>query len=1524
MPGWAHSNFSGGFCGDSFWGIVQPLPLSPPFPSECFSHTVLVAVPALFLCAVLPVMYLQIKTSRAASLPWTTLQSMKWLLATLMIGDKLVLLFFILWRTFFGSQAVPVVNIAYPIVQSVAMILVLILMNESRRAGLSNPGAIFCIWLTFVVCGAPEFYAWITIGSDQNLVGQVDFIQYVCYLAFYPLLLLQLLLNCFSDPSPFCNSKHFEYTKTHPETSASFVNRQVLWWFGPLVSKASKDSLEIDNLFDLDDDLQADNLTALWETEWNKSVRDYEIRKRSQTSNSNFYTDEKTPLISSNGKGYGTGKNTKEAMKEEVPLPSIIGVLWRMFKWELIGGSVIKLFSDLIQFANPGFLSLLITFTEDPDAPFYEGLFYSGGLFISGVLRSLLLNNYFTLMFRVGTKIQSTLTTAVYNKTLKLSNSSRRQKTQGEIVNLMAIDVDRFRLITPQLQQYWSCPMQVIICMVLLWQTVGFAVFAGFLVMISLIPFNICMSLVSKKWTVQQMRLKDERIRMTNEVLSGIKVVKLYAWEPALEEVVDEIRVKEMSLVRKAGVVKTLADMLNISAPFLVALVTFATYTLSSPDNVLTPQIAFVSLTLFNQLRGPLMMAADIISQTVQVVVSNKRLKEFLVAEELSETAVDRDQDDEYYANSADMESTAFAWDRNEPPQLHDVCLKVHRGQLVAVVGTVGAGKSSLLLALLGEMEKLRGYVGVRGTVAYVPQQAWIRNGTLKDNIIMDKEFDKTAYEAVLEACALKQDLAQLANGDQTEIGEKGVNLSGGQKARVALARAVYQDRDVYLLDDPLSAVDAHVSKHIFSNVIGPDGLLAKKTRILVTHGLSYLKDTDVVAVMRGGTIAHLDTYDNLLENTDASEILQESAQKSEEVPITEESDLSEEDTEERAADADEVLSVISKTSRVSKRSRKASQGKKQRQKLIEDETSALGRVKFSIYLAYFNSMGIFQYFIPFAITLTLNSVFVMLRSLWLTDWSNDNIPGADEALAKPLGVRLGVYALIGSLEVVCLYLALTTLILGGVAASLKLHKPLLHNILRSPLSHFDVTPLGRILNRLGKDMEIVDLRLSSNFRFLAVAFMNVLQTCIIISISTPLFILVIIPIFVIYLLILRYFIPCSRQLQRLASLTRSPIYSHFGESVQGSTTIRAFGWTEMFKRQNKEKLETHVRCSYFSLISNRWLSVRLELLGSTVILATSLLAVMSRDWGTITAGAIGLSVSYSLNITFMLNLFVRQVSEVETNVVAVERIKEYTETAVEAPWRRQRSPPAGWPSKGEVDISDYSTRYRPGLDLVLKGLSVHIAAGEKVGVVGRTGAGKSSLTLALFRIIEPAGGTILLDGVDITSVGLHDLRERLTIIPQDPVLFSGTLRFNLDPTSKYSDAELWSAVEMASLKPFVESLPFGLQHQIDESGENISVGQRQLVCLTRALLRKSRILVLDEATAAIDGHTDALIQGTIRKQFEDSTVITIAHRLNTILDYDRVLVMESGRVAEFAPPQQLLANKNSIFYSMAASAGLV
>ncbi|VDM59578.1 unnamed protein product [Angiostrongylus costaricensis] len=703
-------------------------------------------------------------------------------------------------------------------------------------------------------------------------------------------------------------------------------------------------------------------------------------------------------------------------------------------------------------------------------------------------------------------------------------------------------------------------------------------------------------------------------------------------------------------------------------------------------------------------------------------------------------------------------------------------------------------------------MEKVCGYVGRRGTFA----------------------------NFLFKACALNDDLKQLPNGDRTEIGEKGINLSGGQKARVALARAVYQDRDVYLLDDPLSAVDAHVSKHIFTNVIGPQGLLKNKT-----SGFRLLQWK---CVTHRGSITHVATYDTL-RNNDVSEVMQESPQESEDSPNSESSKISKSDDNEDELDADEVRSVVSRNSRTSRESKKKYFSKKEHGNLIEKEEIALGRVKFSVYMVYLKSMGILRYFVPFVVALVLNSVFLMARNLWLSDWSNDNIPGVDKGLAKPLGIRLVVF----------MYLALSALILGAVVASLKLHEPLLHNILRSPLSHFDVTPLGRILNRLGKDMEVVDLRLSSSFRFLAIAFMSVLQTCIIISISTPLFTLVIIPIFVIYLLVLHYFIPCSRQLQRLTAITRSPIYSHFDESIQARETYPMLILVANFR----------------------------QMVGGT----PGVIRKHCDPWKQ-SANCVANS---SFQITFMLNFFMRQLSEIETNIVAVERIKEYTETAVEAPWRCRHPPPIDWP-RGEISIYNYSARYRPGLDLVIKDVTVHIFPMEKIGLATFVFIciGKSSLALALFRIIEPASGKILVDGVDITTIGLHDLRERLTIIPQDPVLFSGTLRFNLDPTQKHTDAELWSAIEHANLKHFVQSFPLGFQHQVDECGHNISAGQRQLICLTRALMRKSRLIVLDEATASVDSQTDMLIQDTIRSQFSSSTIITIAHRLNTIFDYDR------------------------------------
>ncbi|PNF24809.1 hypothetical protein B7P43_G15136 [Cryptotermes secundus] len=494
---------------------------------------------------------------------------------------------------------------------------------------------------------------------------------------------------------------------------------------------------------------------------------------------------------------------------------------------------------------------------------------------------------------------------------------------------------------------------------------------------------------------------------------------------------------------------------------------------------------------------------------------------------------------------------------------------------------------------------------------------------------------------------------------------------------------------------------------------------------------------------------------------------------------------------------------------------------------------------------------------------------------------------------------------------------------LGCWAAARIMHIVMLRGILRAPLTFFDTTPTGRIIGRFAKDIDVMDTSMPHQISDSIYCLFEVIATLVVISYSTPIFITVIVPIGILYYFIQRFYVATSRQLKRLESVSRSPIYSHFGESITGAQTIRAYGVQQRFMQESESRVDFNQICYFPSIIANRWLAVRLEMVGNLIIFFASLFSVLGRD--TMSPGLVGLSVSYALQITQTLNWLVRMTSDVETNIVAVERIKEYGETEQEAPWDiPTNQPSSSWPEKGEVEFKDYQVRYREGLDLVLRGISFTVKGGEKVGIVGRTGAGKSSLTLGLFRIIEPAGGQILIDGVDIFKLGLHALRSRLTIIPQDPVLFSGTLRINLDPFGRYSDSDVWLALEHAHLKAFVKGLPDALEHPVSEGGENLSVGQRQLICLARALLRKTKVLILDEATAAVDLETDDLIQTTIRSEFKDCTVLTIAHRLNTIMDSNRVIVLDRGLLVEYDTPEALLQNKASVFYGMAKDAGLV
>ncbi|CAO2644872.1 ATP-binding cassette sub-family C member 3 [Lemmus lemmus] len=1031
-----------------------------------------------------------------------------------------------------------------------------------------------------------------------------------------------------------------------------------------------------------------------------------------------------------------------------------------------------------------------------------------------------------------------------------------------------------------------------------------------------------------------------------NEILSGIKVLKLYAWEPSFLEQVEGIRQGELHLLRKGAYLQAISTFIWVCTPFLVTLITLGVYVCVDESNVLDAEKAFVSLSLFNILKIPLNMLPQLISGLTQASVSLKRIQDFLNQDELDPQCVERKTISPGYAIT--VHDGTFTWAQDLPPALHSLNIQIPKGSLVAVVGPVGCGKSSLVSALLGEMEKLKGTVSVKGSVAYVPQQAWIQNCTLQENVLFGQPMRPKRYQQALETCALLADLDVLPGGDQTEIGEKGINLSGGQRQRVSLARAVYSDANIFLLDDPLSAVDSHVAKHIFDQVIGPEGVLAGKTRVLVTHGISFLPQTDFIIVLADGQVSEMGHYSDLLQHNGSfanflrnyapdedqkdNEVLQDA---DEEVLLVEDTlsthtDLTDNEPSMYKVRKQFMRQMSSMSSEgenqnrpVPKRHMNPSEKEMQVMKaketgaLITEETAETGNVKMNVFWDYARSVGLYT---TLAICLLYagQSAAAIGANVWLSAWTNDAVVDGQQ---NNTSQRLGVYAALGILQGLLVMLSAFTMVVGSVQAARLLHAALLHNKIRSPQSFFDTTPSGRILNRFSKDIYVIDEVLAPTILMLFNCFFTSISTLVVIVASTPLFIVVVLPLAVLYGFVQRFYVATSRQLKRLESISRSPIFSHFSETITGTGVIRAYGRIEDFKVLCDTKVDTNQKSSYPYIASNRWLGVHVEFVGNCVVLFAALFAVIGRN--SLNPGIVGLSVSYALQITLALNWMIRMMSDLESNIIAVERVKEYSKTETEAPWVIEGNrAPEGWPTRGAVEFRNYSVRYRPGLELVLKNLTLRVQGGEKVGIVGRTGAGKSSMTLCLFRILEAAEGEICIDGLNVARIGLHDLRSQLTIIPQDPILFSGTLRMNLDPFGRYSEEDIWRALELSHLHAFVSSQPAGLDFQCSEGGDNLSVGQRQLVCLARALLRKSRVLVLDEATAAIDLETDDLIQGTIRTQFQDCTVLTIAHRLNTIMDYNRVLVLDKGVVAEFDSPTNLIAAEG-IFYGMAKDAGL-
>lgn len=1079
-----------------------------------------------------------------------------------------------------------------------------------------------------------------------------------------------------------------------------------------------------------------------------------------------------------------TGDCLKETWEEQLKKesPSLWIALFKAFGGPYMRGAIIKSGSDILAFVQPQLLRLLISFIDSyrrPDPqPVIRGVAIALAMFVVSVCQTSFLHQYFQRAFDTGMRVKSALTAMIYAKSLRLSNEGRSTKTTGDIVNHMAVDQQRLADLTQFGTQLISAPFQITLCMVSLYQLVGPSMFAGIGVMILMIPLNGVIARMMKKLQIIQMKNKDSRTRLMTEILNNIKSIKLYAWNTAFMNKLSHIRNDlELNTLRKIGATQSVANFTWQSTPFLVSCSTFTVFVLTS-NKPLTTEIVFPALTLFNLLTFPLSILPMVITSVIESSVAVKRLMDYFTAEELQTDAVIF-QDPVVHPGdeSVRVRDASFTWNRHDGATvLENIDLSARKGELSCVVGRVGAGKSSLLQSLLGDLFKTQGEVVVRGRIAYVAQAPWVMNASVRENIVFGHRWDPSFYDLTVEACALLDDFKNLPDGDQTEVGERGISLSGGQKARLTLARAVYARADIYLLDDILSAVDQHVGRHIINKVLGKTGLLSGKTRILATNAITVLKEADFIGLLRDKRIIEKGTYEQLMamkgeianlvrttmvdsddEGTVSGSEDLASPDSSVTTTILQNGETSDSDETEQPGDLVPIRGAGQnearrRTSTVTLRRASTVSWQGPRRKLGDEEnvlkskqtqeTSQQGKVKWGVYGQYAKDSNITAVaFYLFAMMAAQTAQVV--GNFWLKKWTEWNeAHGSNAQVGKFIGVYLAL-GLGSSLLVIVQNLILW--IFCSIEASRKLHERMAFAIFRSPMSFFETTPSGRILNRFSSDIYRVDEVLARTFNMLFANSARAIFTMVVIAASTPAFLIFVIPLGYIYLSYQKYYLRTSRELKRLDSVTRSPIFAHFQESLGGISTIRAYRQENRFALENEWRMDANLRAYFPSISANRWLAVRLEFIGSIIILASAGLAIVSVASGSrLSAGMVGLAMSYALQITQSLNWIVRQTVEVETNIVSVERVLEYANLPSEAPdVIFKRRPAIGWPAQGAVEFNHYSTRYREGLDLVLKDVNLNIKPKEKIGVVGRTGAGKSSLTLALFRIIEGVEGNI-------------------------------------------------------------------------------------------------------------------------------------------------------------------------------------
>lgn len=1192
------------------------------------------------------------------------------------------------------------------------------------------------------------------------------------------------------------------------------------------------------------------------------------------------------------------------AEESQRPKPWLLRALNRSLGGRFWWGGFWKVGNDVSQFIGPLILNQLLQSMQQGD-PAWIGYIYAVAIFIGVVFGVLCEAQYFQNVMRVGYRLRSTLIAAVFRKSLRLTHESRKNFASGKITNLMTTDSEALQQICQSLHTIWSAPFRIIIALVLLYQLLGVAAIIGALLLVLMFPIQTFVISKMQKLTKEGLQRTDKRIGLMNEILAAMDTVKSYAWENSFQSKVQDVRNEELTWYRRAQLLGALNSFILNSIPVVVIVISFGVFSLLGGD--LTPARAFTALSLFAVLRFPLFMLPNIITQVVNANVSLKRLEELLLAEErilLPNPPL------EPGLPAISIKNGCFSWEsKAEKPTLSNINLDIPIGSLVAIVGGTGEGKTSLISAMLGEVPAISdSMVVIRGTVAYVPQVSWIFNATVRDNILFGSAFDAARYDRAIDVTSLRHDLELLPGGDLTEIGERGVNISGGQKQRVSMARAVYSDSDVCIFDDPLSALDADVGRQVFERCI--KGELKGKTRVLVTNQLHFLSQVDKIILVHDGMVKEEGTFEYLSNNGILFQKLMENAGKMEEY------------TEEKENDDDDKSSkpvVNGETNGVAKEVGKDK--KEEKSVLIKQEERETGVVSYNVLMRYKNALGGAWVVLILFMCYFLIEALRVGSSTWLSFWTDKT-----SSMRYSAGFYNLIYSLLSLGQVMVTLMNSFWLITSSLYAAKKLHDAMLNSILRAPMVFFHTNPLGRIINRFAKDIGDIDRSVAPFVSMFLGQVFQLISTFVLIGIVSTLSLWAIMPLLVLFYGAYLYYQSTAREVKRLDSISRSPVYAQFGEALNGLATIRAYKAYDRMANINGKSVDNNIRFTLVTMSGNRWLAIRLETVGGLMIWLTATFAVMQNERAEnqqAFASTMGLLLSYALNITSLLTAVLRLASLAENSLNAVERVGTYIELPSEGPSIIEGSrPPPGWPSAGSIRFENVVLRYRPELPPVLHGISFAISPSDKVGVVGRTGAGKSSMFNALFRLVTLERGRILIDDYDVSKFGLTDLRKVLGIIPQAPVLFSGSVRFNLDPFNEHNDADLWESLERAHLKDVIRRNPLGLDAEVSESGENFSVGQRQLLSLARALLRRSKILVLDEATAAVDVRTDALIQKTIREEFKSCTMLIIAHRLNTIIDCDRILLLDAGQVLEYDTPEVLLTKEGSAFSRMVQSTG--